>query len=108
VIEDEEVAACKLKGVAESVNINVRSFNGSKFCVEAALKSTVESFKELIIRNCDIPIQNQRLIYKGNILQNNQSLQSYGTFYFLMLSCYILCHFCFNHFFMSLMIGLLK
>ena len=87
-IQDEEVVACKLKGVAESVNINVRFFNGSKFCVEAALESTVESFKEFIVGKCDIPIQNQRLIHKGKILHNHQSLKSYGTFYFLMLSCY--------------------
>ncbi|RHN41781.1 putative ubiquilin [Medicago truncatula] len=72
-IQDEEVVACKLKGVAESVDINVRFFNGSKFCVEAAL----ESFKELVVGNCDIPIQNQRLIHKGKILQNHQSHKSY-------------------------------
>ncbi|XP_045831493.1 ubiquitin domain-containing protein DSK2a-like [Trifolium pratense] len=78
VIEDEEAGTSKLKGVDECVKINVRYFNGSKFSVQVALESTVESFKELIVGNSGIPIQNQRLIYKGQILQNDRSLQSYG------------------------------
>ncbi|GAU48737.1 hypothetical protein TSUD_192360 [Trifolium subterraneum] len=76
--EDEEDDASKLKDVVECVNINVRYFNGSRFSVQVALESTVESFKVLIVGNSGIPIQNQRLIYKGKILQNDQSLQSYG------------------------------
>jgi ubiquilin len=79
-IEDEKDDASKLKDVVECVKINVRYFNGSKFSVQAALESTVESFKELIVGNSGIPIQNQRLFYKGKILQNDQSLQSYGIF----------------------------
>ncbi|WJX88324.1 hypothetical protein P8452_70428 [Trifolium repens] len=76
--EDEKDDASKLKDVVECVKINVRYFNGSKFSVQVALESTVESFKELIVGNSGIPIQNQRLFYKGKILQNDQSLQSYG------------------------------
>jgi ubiquilin len=79
-IEDEKDDASKLKDVVECVKINVRYFNGSKFSVQVALESTVESFKELIVGNSGIPIQNQRLFYKGKILQNDQSLQSYGIF----------------------------
>jgi ubiquilin len=79
-IEDEKDDASKLKDVVECVKINVRYFNGSKFSVQVALESTVESFKELIVGNSGIPIQNQRLFYKSKILQNDQSLQSYGIF----------------------------
>lgn len=66
------------KGV-EGVNINVRCSNGSKFTVQVALESTVQSFKDLIARNCDIPAPEQRLIYKGRILKDDQTLQSYGN-----------------------------
>ncbi|XP_039684407.1 ubiquitin domain-containing protein DSK2b isoform X2 [Medicago truncatula] len=60
------------------VNINVRCSNGTKYSVQVSLDSTVGSFKDLIARNCDIPAQQQRLIYKGRILKDDQTLQSYG------------------------------
>lgn len=67
---------------AEEVNINVRCSNGSKFSVQVSLNSAVGSFKDLVARNCDIPVEQQRLIYKGRILKDDQTLQSYGNFYF--------------------------
>ncbi|XP_057415746.1 ubiquitin domain-containing protein DSK2a-like [Lotus japonicus] len=63
---------------AEEVNINVRCSNGSKFSVQVSLNSAVGSFKDLVARNCDIPVEQQRLIYKGRILKDDQTLQSYG------------------------------
>ncbi|XP_061354996.1 ubiquitin domain-containing protein DSK2b-like isoform X2 [Gastrolobium bilobum] len=69
--------ATESKG-AEGVNINVRCSNGSKFSVQIALESTVGSFKDVVARNCDIPADQQRLIYKGRILKDDQTLQSYG------------------------------
>ncbi|XP_027345573.1 ubiquitin domain-containing protein DSK2a-like isoform X2 [Abrus precatorius] len=63
---------------AVNVNINVRCSHGSKFSVQISLDSTVGSFKDLVARNCDIPAEQQRLIYKGRILKDDQTLQSYG------------------------------
>ncbi|KAL2333913.1 hypothetical protein Fmac_015126 [Flemingia macrophylla] len=62
---------------AVNVNINVRCSNGSKFSVQIAVSSTVGSFKDLVARSCDIPAEQQRLIYKGRILKDDQTLQSY-------------------------------
>ncbi|KZV48716.1 hypothetical protein F511_19256 [Dorcoceras hygrometricum] len=62
----------------EDVNINIRCSNGSKFSVSAALQSTVVEFKSLLAQNCDIPAEQQRLIYKGRILKDDQTLVSYG------------------------------
>ncbi|KAK7379711.1 hypothetical protein VNO78_34400 [Psophocarpus tetragonolobus] len=59
-------------------NINVRCSNGSKFSVQIAVDSTVSSFKNLVACNCDIPAEQQRLIYKGRILKDDQTLRSYG------------------------------
>ncbi|WJX88326.1 hypothetical protein P8452_70429 [Trifolium repens] len=75
VVED---SASESKTELEAVNINVRCSNGSKYSVRVSLDSTVGSFKDLIARNCDIPAQQQRLIYKGRILKDDQTLQSYG------------------------------
>ncbi|XP_058767512.1 ubiquitin domain-containing protein DSK2b-like [Vicia villosa] len=73
-----EDSASESKTGVEGVNINVRCSNGSKYSVQVSLDSTVGSFKDLIARNCDIPAQQQRLIYKGRILKDDQTLQSYG------------------------------
>ncbi|KAH1151110.1 hypothetical protein GLYMA_16G118400v4 [Glycine max] len=61
-----------------NVNINVRCSNGFKFSVQIAVDSTVSSFKDVVARNCDIPAEQQRLIYKGRILKDDQTLRSYG------------------------------
>ncbi|XP_004509431.1 ubiquitin domain-containing protein DSK2b-like [Cicer arietinum] len=71
-------SASESKCEVEGVNINVRCSNGTKFSVQVSLDSTVGSFKDLIARKSDIPSQQQRLIYKGRILKDDQTLQSYG------------------------------
>ncbi|KAH1266796.1 Ubiquitin domain-containing protein DSK2b [Glycine max] len=63
---------------ANGVNINIRCSNGSKFSVQIGLDSTIRSFKDAVARNCDISADQQRLIYKGRILKDDQTLQSYG------------------------------
>ncbi|KAI3446343.1 hypothetical protein Pfo_003008 [Paulownia fortunei] len=67
-------------GVAggEEVNLNIRCSNGSKFSVKTSLESTVGEFKGVLAQNCDVPAQQQRLIYKGRILKDDQTLVSYG------------------------------
>ncbi|RXI06354.1 hypothetical protein DVH24_018396, partial [Malus domestica] len=52
--------------------------NGSKFSSQIGLESTVGSFKEVLSPKCNIPANQQRLIYKGRILKDDQTLQSYG------------------------------
>ncbi|KAI3798789.1 hypothetical protein L1987_34068 [Smallanthus sonchifolius] len=62
----------------DAVTVNVRCSNGTKFSVQASLESSVESFKCVVAQNCDIPAGQQRLIYKGRILKDDQTLKSYG------------------------------
>lgn len=63
--------------------VNVRCSNGSKFTVRTSLEATVEAFKALLAQNSDVPPDQQRLIYKGRILKDDQTLQSYGEVFFL-------------------------
>ncbi|GER42389.1 ubiquitin family protein [Striga asiatica] len=67
-------------GVAggDEVNVNIRGSNGSKFSVKTSLESTVAEFKGVLAQSCDVPAQQQRLIYKGRILKDDQTLASYG------------------------------
>ncbi|XP_047950071.1 ubiquitin domain-containing protein DSK2b-like [Salvia hispanica] len=67
-------------GVAaiQDVNVYIRCSNGSKFSVKTTLDSTVAEFKHVLAHNCDVPAEQQRLIYKGRILKDDQTLASYG------------------------------
>ncbi|KAJ4824711.1 hypothetical protein Tsubulata_017559 [Turnera subulata] len=71
----------------DGVTVNIRCSNGSKFSVQITLSSTVGSFKAVLAEECDIPPDQQRLIYKGRILKDDQTLQSYG----LQANVIILC-----------------
>ncbi|KAI3451347.1 hypothetical protein Pfo_008012 [Paulownia fortunei] len=64
--------------VGDEVTVNISCSNGSKFSVHVNLNSTVEFFKSILAQRCEIPTQQQRLIYKGRILKDDQTLQSYG------------------------------
>ncbi|XP_073270587.1 ubiquitin domain-containing protein DSK2b-like isoform X2 [Primulina huaijiensis] len=65
-------------GGDEEVNVHIRCSNGTKFSVRTILQSTVGEFKALLAQNCDVPAEQQRLIYKGRILKDDQSLLVYG------------------------------
>ncbi|XP_044469833.1 ubiquitin domain-containing protein DSK2b-like isoform X2 [Mangifera indica] len=62
----------------DAVKVNVRCSNGSKFSVDIDLESSVETFKAVLSEKCEIPPEQQRLIYKGRILKDDQTLKSYG------------------------------
>lgn len=84
--------ACE-SNAGSGVTVHIRCSNGSKFSVQIGLESTVGAFKAVISQNCDIPAEQQRLIYKGRILKDDQTLESYGISSFLSIailtiSCY--------------------
>ncbi|KAL4303621.1 hypothetical protein GQ457_10G023540 [Hibiscus cannabinus] len=66
------------EGEGEGVMVNIRCSNGTKFTVRTSLESSVGVFKSVLAQNCDVPADQQRLIYKGRILKDDQTLQSYG------------------------------
>ncbi|GAB2291637.1 hypothetical protein Dimus_025893 [Dionaea muscipula] len=83
--ESSDAVTVKVKGEEEVVvdgdelaTVNVRCSNGSKFSVRTGLGSVVGAFKVLVAQKCDVPADQQRLIYKGRILKDDQTLESYG------------------------------
>ncbi|KAL8476545.1 hypothetical protein ACS0TY_029011 [Phlomoides rotata] len=64
--------------VGKEATLNIRCTNGSQLDVQAKLNLSVESFKSILAHRCEIPAHQQRLIYKGRILKDDQTLQSYG------------------------------
>ncbi|XP_023762618.2 ubiquitin domain-containing protein DSK2b isoform X1 [Lactuca sativa] len=73
----EGIESSKAEG-GDAVTVNVRCSNGTKFSVQVSLESSVESFKSVLQQSCEIPAEQQRLIYKGRILKDDQTLKSYG------------------------------
>ncbi|KAH9608956.1 hypothetical protein KSS87_008832 [Heliosperma pusillum] len=62
----------------DEVSVNIRCSSGSKFTAKTKLDSTVGNFKVIVAQSCDVPAEQQRLIYKGRILKDDQTLASYG------------------------------
>ncbi|XP_010941416.1 ubiquitin domain-containing protein DSK2b isoform X2 [Elaeis guineensis] len=71
-------SAAAAAAVGDGATVHIRSSNGSKFSVQTDLESTVGSFKAVIAEKSDVPAEQQRLIYKGRILKDEQTLASYG------------------------------
>ncbi|KAG6975640.1 hypothetical protein JG688_00002180 [Phytophthora aleatoria] len=70
------------------VNLHVKTTAGKKFSVDVALESSVLQCKEALVTPSEVPAALQRLIYKGKVLKDDQTLESYGiqaedTIYFV-------------------------
>ncbi|KAI3728993.1 hypothetical protein L6452_17638 [Arctium lappa] len=76
--ESTQKGVASVDGGDADIALNIRCSNGNKFSVRASLRSTVVAFKDLLAQNCDVPANQQRLIYKGRILKDDQTLDSYG------------------------------
>ncbi|XP_043707931.1 ubiquitin domain-containing protein DSK2a-like [Telopea speciosissima] len=75
---DSDSGKANDSNVDTGVTVHIRCSNGSKFSVRTILESTVGTFKTVLAQNCDIPAEQQRLIFKGRILKDDQTLESYG------------------------------
>lgn len=62
-----------------AATVHIRCSNGSKFSVQTALDATVDAFKAVVAGSCDVPVEEQRMIYKGRVLNDDQTLASYGA-----------------------------
>ncbi|XBJ09761.1 ubiquitin domain-containing protein DSK2b [Aegilops tauschii subsp. strangulata] len=76
---DGEGAGSESPPSGARATLNIRCANGAKFTLQADLGETVGAFKEVVAGSCDVPAPQQRLIYKGRILKDEQTLESYGV-----------------------------
>ena len=51
---------------------------GDKLSLEVTPKQTVAELKAAVATKCDIPAENQRLIYKGQVLKDEKTVEDYG------------------------------
>jgi hypothetical protein len=77
-----EEAEAAVDASSRSVIVHVRCSNGNKFSLPVDLTSAVRDLKVLLVERSEIPADQQRLIYKGRVLKDDSTLESYGV-----LSC---------------------
>jgi len=51
---------------------------GDKLSLEVTPKQTIAELKAAVATKCDIPAENQRLIYKGQVLKDEKTVEDYG------------------------------
>ena len=63
-----------------TININVKpTAGGAKINLDVGPNATVLELKEMLADQASMPAAEQRLIYKGQILKDEKTLDSYGA-----------------------------
>jgi ubiquilin len=63
-----------------TININIKpTAGGAKINLDVQASATVEDLKGLLADKASMPASEQRLIYKGQILKDEKTLESYGA-----------------------------
>jgi hypothetical protein len=60
------------------INVVVKTSSGAKYDISTEKDITVEEFKKLLEQQSQIPAEQQRLIYSGHVLRNEQKLSDFG------------------------------
>jgi ubiquilin len=68
------------------LNLSIRCSTGANFDVTSSDSVTVLEFKQTLAspQLSDIPVEQQRLIYKGRVLKDELTLDSYGKLFYLL------------------------
>ena len=61
----------------QSITVNVKCSNDTKYSVAIDPAATIADFKEAISKQSDTPPERQRLIYAGRVLKDSETVQSY-------------------------------
>ena len=71
--------------MAERISIDVVCTDGRMFTIGSTVGSKVVDFKNLLYCITRIPAKEHRLIYRGMILEDDKTLDSYGIQYNLII-----------------------
>ena len=62
-----------------SIKVTIKPTSGGDKCqAEIQTSATVRELKEEVARKCDATADQQRLIYKGQVLKDERTVDSYG------------------------------
>lgn len=63
-----------------SLAVNIRCSTGEKHAVTLESSLSILQVKVKLVDVVSVPVVQQRLIYKGRVLKDDQTLTDYGTF----------------------------
>lgn len=62
-----------------NIKLNIKpTAGGDKFSVDIQTSASVRELKEAVAGRCTISADEQRLIYKGQVLKDERTVDSYG------------------------------
>ena len=65
--------------IMSTIKVNVKpTAGGDKFSVDVQTSANVRELKEAVAGKCTIAADEQRLIYKGQVLKDERTVESYG------------------------------
>ena len=64
--------------MSEEIDLVIKPSKGDNVDVRFAPAKTVADFKKAVAEKCGIPAEEQRLIFKGQLLKDDNTLESYG------------------------------
>lgn len=79
-LETRTTCACDAETlIMSSIKVTIKpTSGGEKFQAEIETSATVRELKEEVARKCDTSAEQQRLIYKGQVLKDDKTVESYG------------------------------
>ncbi|KAG6512167.1 hypothetical protein ZIOFF_030262 [Zingiber officinale] len=86
---------CSTSGIGESsdstIQINVKSLDSQIYTFSLNRDTPIPSLKEKVASASGIPVEQQRLIFRGKVLKDDHLLSDYRILYFLFLVRYLGC-----------------
>ena len=64
--------------IMSAFTVFLKVTGGEKLSLEVTPKQTIAELKAAVATQCDIPAENQRLIYKGQVLKDEKTIEDYG------------------------------
>ena len=71
-----------VSGPASQIQVNVRTLTGETHIIETTTDSLVEDIKFAINEEMGVPMDQQRLIFAGRQLEDQRTMEDYGTVFF--------------------------
>jgi hypothetical protein len=63
----------------QKIKLTVKTSTGQQYPIEVEPSAKIEEVKAILAELANIPAEQQRLIYSGHILKNENSVESYCT-----------------------------
>jgi len=60
------------------ITVTIKCSTGSNFSISVEPSNTIGEFKQLLVEKSSIPKEQQRLIYSGHVLKDQQTVESYS------------------------------